>query len=357
MIKKDKIVTGLDIGSSKIAAISAKTERDGNLAVLAQASQSSAGISRGVITDFPDAARSVSGALKKLKSKVAGAPGEIYVNISGEGIRGSKSIGMIPLALRGREITRLDMARCANAASTITLPFDREIIHRIVRKFSADDQPWIKSPLGLYASRLSCEVYVITADINQIQNIYKCVGNAGYDVKEIVYTGIADGAALLEKEEGEEGALILNMGSSLTEVSIFFDGILNDLDVIPTGANDVRGAILDSAELKAVIARVNAKIQDFARIGGRVKTVTITGGIAFVDSIAEYLESSLQCPVKMGVAKDIRGNISGIDSMKLSTSIGLVKYASSRRETRPLSGKGIANRISTAVVDIFNNYF
>ncbi|MDD5137052.1 MAG: hypothetical protein PHN63_06885, partial [Candidatus Omnitrophica bacterium] len=184
-MRRLKIVTGLDIGSSKISAITISIGKEGQFSMIAHATGSSRGVSMGAISDLNEAVRSVTAVLKKLKQGSPDGLGQIYVNIAGETLKGAGSSGMIPLSVRGREITKPDIARCIDAASTIRLPFDREIVHKIVQRFSIDDQPWIKDPLGLYASRISCEVYIITAAVNSIQNIFKCVSNAGYDVKEV----------------------------------------------------------------------------------------------------------------------------------------------------------------------------
>ncbi|MFH0763763.1 MAG: cell division protein FtsA [Candidatus Omnitrophota bacterium] len=356
-MKKEAIVTGLDIGSSRISAVAALIGSGGALDVLAQSSQGSRGISRGAVVSLSEAVKSVSGVMNKICAKIPRKPGDIYVNISGESIKGGVSRGMIPLSSRGREITGPDMARCVNAAGTIRLSFDREIVHKIVQRFSVDDEPPIKNPLGLYASRLACEAYIITANANHIQNIYKCVNNAGYDIKEIVFTGIADGSSLLTGEEREEGALLLDMGASLTEASVFADGTLADLEVILIGGEDIKGGFKDSPEFSDIIARVKSKLENLSASGKKIRAITITGGISFNDGIVEFLEEKLAYPVRMGVAKEVRGEVSGLDSVRLSTAIGLARYAREKCFKKTREEENLIGRLSAAVTDIFNNYF
>ena len=267
MIKKPLIITGLDIGSSKISAAALEIFDGTRSRVLAYESQPSKGVFRGSIMSLDEASNSVAKVLTKLSEKMARPSGDIYVNISGDTVVGEKSRGMIPLSSRGREVTKSDMAKCVNAAGTIRLSFDREIIHKIVLNYSIDDQPVIKNPLGLYASRLSCEMYMITAGVNHIQNIYKCVDNAGYDIKGVVYSGIADWAGLSEDGWKEEDVLLLNMGASLTEISIFSGGCLSAMSVIPVGAADIKGDLKTSAEFDNIIARVKTKCDDFSSKG------------------------------------------------------------------------------------------
>ena len=356
-IKKNNIITGLDIGSSKTSAVAANVDRDNVISILGAVWQPSKGISTGTITNLKDAVSSVASVLDKLGNKISADPGDIYVNMSGEGVKGIKSRGMIALSIRGREVTRLDMTRCVSVAGTIHLPLDREILHRIVHNFSVDDRPPVKDPLGLYASRLNCEVYVVTCDINEMQNIYKCVNNAGYSVKEIVFTGVAEGATLLDKDVRDKGAAIIDIGDSTTIISIFYNGALYDLEVITLGAKDTKGDFKQDEKFGSLVSSIDVRMKDFIKGGGSVSSVTLTGGMCITENLAEYLEERLAYPVKMGVAKGVMCDISGADGVRLSTAIGLVKYASEKRDRTLFEPKNIAKKVSERVVDIFNNYF
>lgn len=357
MIKKNNIITGLGIGSSKVSAIALELHDGRSPEIIAYDSQPSRGIFRGAIIDLGEASNSVSKVLSALGEKSGMRPDNIYANVTGESIRGEKSRGMIPLSSRGREITKSDVGRCINAASTIRLAFDREIIHRIVLDFSIDDQPPIKNALGLYASRLLCEMYMITANLNHIQNIYKCVNNAGFDVSEVVYSGVADEMSYLEDAWKEEGVALVDMGSSLVENSIFYGGSLSSLDVIQIGSSDIKGDLRESAEFGEIVSRLKSKFDDFVKNGGNVKLVVLAGGLAFTEGVAEILEERLSRPVKMGVVKNVQGNISSIDSLKCATAIGLARYAAALKRPHPISPKGFINNVSDKIAEIFNNYF
>lgn len=357
MMRKRLIVTGLDIGSSKTAAVMAGRSRSGAFEILGHVSVQSKGISRGAFTDMGEATDSVQKALSKLREKTAVKPENIYVNIGGSDLKGARSTGMIPISLRGREVTRRDMERAGMVAGTVHLPFDREIVHRVLRSFSVDDQPWVRNPAGLYASRLACEAFVITADANHMQNLYKCLNGAGHDIKEIVYTGIADGKSLLDDKQLEEGTLLIDMGDSLTALSVFAGGCISDLEVLPIGSGDVAGDFRCNKEFDAVAARIVSRSQEFVRSGGRISSAVLTGGMAFAEGLIEYLEEKAGYPMKMGVAKEIRGDISAVDSLRLSTAIGLARYGFEKASAETVSARSAAHRLSEKIVDIFNNYF
>lgn len=356
-MRRPVVVTGLDIGSGKVSGVTAEIYHDRTFAVVAHYTSPSRGMSRGAIVDLKEATRSVSEVLTALREKFPKGPGRIYANITGSTVTGARSRGMVPISLRGREIIKPDIDRCIDVASTIHLPFDREIIHRIVQNFSIDEQNWIEDPQGLYASRLICEVYVITASVNQIQNIYKCVTSAGYDIDEIVYSGMADGEALLGDSQKTGVTAILDIGASLADLSIFNSGKLCEFEVIPAGSSDMKEDFASDGPLLDAVRKIRDRIPQLESASGAIDSIILTGGMALTDNFIEFLEQEISRPIRMGATKDLRGDISASDSMRLTTAVGLVKYASGKYLRRKIAQKNIALRLSDKVADIFNNYF
>ena len=340
---KPIIVTTLDIDSPAISGLAARVtdSSNGTLEILAHASHASRGVAGGAIVDLSESVDSVTKVLTSLSEKVPNLPNSIYVNISGENLKGETSRGMIPLAMRGREITKHDIERCANAASTIQLPFEKEIVHKIVQSFSIDDQPRIKNPLGLYGSRLACEVYIITANINIMQNLYKTVYNAGYDVKEVVFSGVADASALLEASDIRDGVLLVDIGESYIQFSYFVGGALNDFEITPFGG----------------LSALAQKCEEYLK-KHMIKSIVLSGPCAYKEGVIEFLQGDkLPLPIRMGVVREIRGRVSSMDTMKLTTAIGLAKYAQNKCNKQSREDSNIIKRLSSKVVDIFNNYF
>lgn len=347
-------VTGLDIGSSKIAAVTARVDEVGSIEVLAHVTGDSCGISRGMLANLDDSIDSVSKVLSKLKKKSSRGLSDIYVNISAQDLRGEKSIGMIPISLRGREVVKPDIDKCIDAASTIHLPFDREVIHKIVHSFSIDDQPWIKNPLGLYASRMACQTYVVTANINHIQSIYKCVNDAGFDIKEIAFSGIAGGMVLVDNEAKENGSVLVDIGDSLTGISVFYGGVLDSLEVLGFGSRDAGADFRASGPFAGAISSISAKIADLKARTMKDPAVIIAGGYALTDGVIEFMEEKMSRPLRLGSLRGVRGDISGLDNVRLATAIGLAAWANDNRLAREKSG---SKRLSSRIVELFNSYF
>jgi cell division ATPase FtsA len=177
-------------------------------------------------------------------------------------------------------------------------------------------------------------------------------------VKETVFTGIAEGRSVLDEEEKEEGVMLLDMGYSLTEMTVFFQGALAELAIIPSGWSDIKKDPKDEGRFDAIVSKVKAKVKELASRGG-IKSIVLTGGVALLDDTVERIEEELSpsAPVKMGVAKAVKGNISSAESMQFATAIGLVKYGYEKYRKKAIERRNLVRNLSEKVLDIFNNYF
>ncbi len=350
-------VTGLDIGSSKVCAVMAELSGDGEFHALAAASTKSRGIERGNVVDLSEAVNSISKTLGRLRDKANRRPDNLYVNLSGLDVKARESKGVIPLSLRGREVTAGDITRCVNVASTMKLPLEREIIYKMIKSFYIDDQIEVKDPLGLYGSRLSVTIYAITTNANKIQNIMKCVNNAGYDLREFVFSAIADSHSLLESYDKERGVALIDIGDSLTELVVFQEGVLRSMGVLPLGARDMVTHDKREAAFNKIKLFLLEGADRFQNGDSPIREVVLTGGFSLSDKIMD-IEKHIRLPVRIGTVKGVKGNISSSESVAAITSIGLAKYALEKSSSRfSAKGQGLLKRLATKVVDIFNNYF
>ncbi|MFC1590858.1 cell division protein FtsA, partial [Candidatus Omnitrophota bacterium] len=341
-MRRPQTITGLDIGSSKICAAQAEPDKDGSLRVLGFSSSPSKGIRRGSIVDLDEAVDSISKAMEALKDKTRKRPDNIWLSLSGKTVEAQESRGMVRLSLRGREITRRDITKCVDAAGTIKLPLHRDMVHRVVQAFYVDDDVEVKNPFGLYGSRLAAKVMTVTANASHVQNIQKAVSNSGYDPKEFIFSGLADGAILLGPEDRQKCVALLNIGSSLTELSVFANGVLADVMIIPFGVEDISGAPENDRNFIRARSEIGKRIGRFQKEQEDCREVVLTGGVTLVDGIFESLEKELNLPVRTGSVKSISGNISTYEKVMATTCLGLIKYAFEQYDAgAPAKGAGL----------------
>ena len=357
-MKKPITITGLDMGSSKFCAVSAEIGTSGGSRILGIQSVPGRGVQRGHVVDLNLAVDSVSRLLERLEEKSSRKADNVYANISGQSIAAQKARGMVSLSMSGREITEGDMRRCVSVASTIRLPFDRDIIHKIVHSYTIDDQTELKNPLGLYGSRLAVEIYVVSANINHMQNIQKVINNCGRELRGLVFSGMADSLSLLDNEEREASVILVDIGSSLTEVSMFQEGVMKHVEVASWGASDLRGTPDADDGLRGVILRIKEKTDEFDAKNIRFRTVIVSGGGSLVDGMIEAFESGLGIRAGRGMVKGLTGNISSLESVIATTAIGLARFAGRDHEKNAkYQPNNLVRNLSSKIVDTFNNYF
>ncbi|MEL6823748.1 MAG: cell division protein FtsA, partial [Calditrichota bacterium] len=219
-----RIITGLDIGTTKICAVIVKEDTDGKLNVVGIGSSPSHGLRKGVVVNIDKTVSSVQAALEEAQTMAGVEVDSVFVGIAGDHIRSLNSKGMVGVSRDDHEITQEDVDRAINAAKALALPIDREIIHVIPQEYIVDDQDGIPDPLGMSGVRLEVEVHIVTAAVTSAQNIVRSVQRAGYDVEDIILEPLASSLAVLDDDERSLGVTLVDFGGGTADIAMFFDG-------------------------------------------------------------------------------------------------------------------------------------
>lgn len=387
MGRREKVVVGLDIGSSKVCTLIAAARPDG-LEPIGLGVAESKGLKRGAVVNLEAAVESIK---KSVADAERGAQCEIervYVGLSGPHIKSSNSMGVTPIAMRPREITREDVRRVIETARAVALAADREIIHIIPQEFTVDDQHDIGDPLGMVGTRLEVNVHIVTSSSTAAQTIVTAVNRSGLLAEATVLDPIAAGEAVLTDDERELGSVLVDVGGGKTSVAIYHHGAVRHTVVLPVGgdhlSNDIavglRTTIPEAERLKrefgcAISSMADTEtVFDIAGLGARPPRsiaqqvlsdilqpraeeiihfvrneirdagyerqagagVVITGGGAMLKGFVELAEEILDLPVRVGLctglhqAKD--SHISALQGPEFATVTGLVLYGERRRK-------------------------
>src|SRR3989304_3912760 len=194
MAKRENIIVGLDIGTTKVCAIVGEKTEDG-IEIIGIGSHPSKGLRKGVVVNIESTVESIKRAIEEAELMAGCDINRVYCGIAGGHIRAFNSHGVI--AVKNREITRADIDRVIEAAQAVVIPPDREVIHVIPQEYIVDDQEGILEPLGMIGIRLEVKVHIVTAAVTSAQNIVKCANRAGLDVEDIVLQQIASSEAVL----------------------------------------------------------------------------------------------------------------------------------------------------------------
>ncbi len=236
-----KIITAIDVGSSKITTVITSVEDSQQPTVIGVCSHPSRGIKKGVVVNIDDATAAISESVTAAERMAGVTVSDVYVSINGEQVTSLNNKGVVAVA--GSEITIDDTYRAIENARTLSLPDNLNPIHIIPREFVVDNQGGIKYPIGMSGGRLEVETHIITAPNSYWQNIKKCVDQIGSNVYDVIFTGWASSLSVLTETEKELGVTLLDIGSGTTSICIFQEGSITYSGCIPLGGNSVTSDI------------------------------------------------------------------------------------------------------------------
>jgi len=405
----DDVIVGLDIGTTKIAAVVAEITEDERPKIVGLGIHPADGLKKGMVTNLEQAVESVIRAVQDAELMAGVKVEKVFAGISGSHIRGISSRGIISLAKSSKEIGQADVDKVIEAAKAVALPLDREIIHAIPQEFSVDDQSGIKDPMGMSGTRLEADVYIITGSVTSAQNIHKSLQRAGLEVLDLVLQPLASSYALLTPEEEESGVVLIELGGGITDMALFYDGSLRYTATIGLGGRNITNDIaiglktsVDKAEelkrnygcalnglvdsdetisvprlgskepkeiSRAVLsAIIEPRVEEIfnlvlkeMRKSDHAELVTsgivLTGGGALLEGTQELAEQVFDLPVRVGSPDGVIGIEDVVSNPMHATGVGLILYGLSHPQgRRNEKNRGKFRKVYRKIKNLFGEY-
>lgn len=235
----DRLVVGLDIGTTKICAIVARQNEHGKVEVLSLGKADSFGVMRGVVANIDRTVDAIRKAVEAAALEADAEIGSVYVGIAGQHIKSMQHRGIIHRDDTENEISMEDIHRLIEDMRKLALPPGDRIIHVLPQEFIVDHEQGIKDPVGMSGVRLEANFHIITGQTTAARNIEKCVRKADLQVRDLILEPLASADAVLSAEEKEAGVALVDIGGGTTDIAIFHEGIIRHTAVIPLGGNIV----------------------------------------------------------------------------------------------------------------------
>ena len=408
---KERYLVGLDVGTSKVAALVGEMMGDASLEIIGLGAAESRGIRRGAVVNLEAAVDSIKKAIEEAELMAGIAIDSVHLTVSGPHIKGFNSRGVIAVAGKNREITRDDVRRAIEAAKAVALPAGREILHVLPQDFVVDEQDGIGAPVGMTGARLEVNVHIVTGSVSAAQNLVACVNRAGMSVVDTVLAQLAASESVLTTDEKDLGVALLDIGGGTTDLAIFERGSLWHTAVLGIGGdhftNDIavglRTPIPDAEKVKRRSGCALSTLVDeedtieVASVGGRRPRVmarrilsdilqpraeeifhqawdeirraghekslnsgiVITGGGAILEGMPEMAEQIFDLPIRRGAPSSVGGLSDHVNSPTFATAVGIVQYAQRNflGDTPRLVGAGALGRVAGRIRGLFKEFF
>lgn len=391
---KSRIVTSLDVGSSKIRTVVAGFDENSSTPnIIGVGVTPSTGLRKGSVIDVEEAINSITTSLEDAE-RMAGEPiNHVFLGIGGTHLETMDSKGVIAVSNANQEITEEDVDRVLEAAQAVSMSGNKRILRIIPKTFTVDEQKRIKYPVGMTGIRMEVEAHIITGLVPTIKNIEKCVLQSGVDIDDIIPTCLAFPEAVLSKRQKELGVVAVDIGSGGTAITVFEEGMMLHTAVIPVGGENVTNDIaiglrtsIDTAEKikieygscmpedvndretidlsllskidmqkvskKTMVEIIEARYQEiFLLVKEELKKihrdgmlpagVVLTGAGSKMSGVIDLARDTLNLPVQIGFPQNFDGIVDKIDDPAYATAIGLILWGS---RVQPSTGYSLTFR-------------
>jgi len=376
--KRERIVCGLEIGTTKICLIIARALADGKLEVVSSGYSNSGGLKKGVVVDLEEAAASIRKAAEEAELKSGISVDWVTVGVSADHIQSYNCHGAVVIEGKNQEVTQEDASQVIHAAQSIPIPPGREIIHVLAQEFFLDNRGDIHNPVGLTGSRLDVNIHVVTCDSALNQSLINAVNKADMRVKKVVLQQLASAEAVLTRDEKELGTAVIDIGGGTTDIALFVKNAIRFSSVLPVGgahftrdlAVGLRTPIGDAERIKKEFGSVvlegiaEDEVVEIPGVGTRAprnlprKTIcrilraravellellkdqiagtgereqllagaVLTGGGSMLNGITELAEEILEMPVRQGFPQGVQGLTEELSHPVYAGAIGLAIF-------------------------------
>ena len=243
-MQEQPIIVGLDIGTTKIAAIAGRKNEFGKLEILGFGRANSSGVQHGMVLNIDQTIKAIETALENCYASNPNLViNEVYVGIAGHHIKSLQTRGDIVRQNLDNEITQSEIDRLIEDQYRTYIPAGDKIIDVIPQEFTVDNFQNIPNPIGYSGVKVGANFHIITGDKNAIRNINRSVEKSGLITKDLVLQPLASAAAVMCDQDLEAGVAIVDIGGGTTDLAVFYEGILKHTAVIPFGGENITNDI------------------------------------------------------------------------------------------------------------------
>ena len=377
MLAKEKILVGLEVGTSKVCAVVGEVLEDGNLMVIGVGQAPSDGVRKGEVVDMEAAGRSIQVAVSDAEESAGVEIHNVYASVSGGHVRSFNNRGTVAITNEDREITAEEVQTVLQNAKAVNIPMDHVVIHAIRQRYFVDGHDGIQNPVGMIGARLEADVHVIHGVRTRLQNTIRCIKQVPLDVQNIAVSSFASALATLPTEHQQLGAAVIDIGGGTTDFLVYRGGMVQHSGVLAVGGdhltNDIAAGLkipmkraerlkiehgsvewpvpeevismkrevglpdhqvskallcqimhLRMEELLTLVKKELEKHQLLDYLGAGV---FVAGGCSRVRGLEPLARQIFGCPVHVGPACTVGGPTSALESPEYSTAIGLLRYA------------------------------
>ncbi len=401
-MKSEMILVGLEIGTTKVCTVVAETQTDGSLRILGVGETPAKGVRKGEIVDFSTAQACIRESISMAEIKSDVEISSVFLGVTGGHISSINNRGLVLIPEGSDGVDEDDIEDVRLNAQDVRLPVENTIVHAISQHYYVDGKA-VLDPLGMLCHKIEADFHIIHGIASRINNAVRCVLEIPLEVEDVVFNGLASALVVLDANQRDMGALVIDLGGGTTDYLAYADGVVRASGTLAVGGDHVTNDIsmglripINRAErlkleegsvvlgnclpgetivikedtsfagkevereslnkiihlrMRETLELIRARLQrekclDFLGAG-----VVLTGGGSQINGLKHLAEEVFGMPVSIVHARSVAGVTSAFERPEYSTAIGLVRYAQAVQADRHTPS--IGGRIAQALGGIF----
>ncbi len=386
-MSKERIIVGLEIGTSKVCVVVGESKPDGSIKVLGVGQAPSRGVRKGEIVDFETASKCVHDAIVDAEDKSDVMIRSVYLGITGSHISSFNNRGLVAISEDHDEIEEADFEQVRINAREVSLPPENTFVHSVLQHYYVDGRDGVLNPIGMIGRKLEADFHIIHGALTRIKNTIRCVKEIPLEVEDVAFNGLAAAQVVLTQDQKNLGALMIDIGGGVSDYIVYVDGAVKQSGVLAVGGDHITqdistglripmakaeklkvdegsvtlgnclpgetimlkdecgfaGKEIERETLNTIIhVRVRETMEllkralekenylDFLGAG-----IFLTGGSSMLKGVNHLTSDVFGMPVHVTHAQTMSGLTSAFENPQFSTAIGLIKYAQALRSERP----------------------
>ena len=379
-MKKPQRIVGLELGARQFTAAVGEVQDNQQVVIRVIESAPSQGFEREGLTDPIECSDAVARLMRQVERSLSDKVTLASAAFPGNQLKSFNASAAVPITDPGTGISKQDVDRVISTCRTLSLDYDRQILHSFERGFTVDGQSGVRNPVGLSGKKLSVELHLVTAQTTTAQNLTKMLNRAGLELDTFVLPGLGMAEAVLTDLDRDLGVTLIRIGEFQTEVVLFDDGGVRETFLLSGGTEDLVESLSRTFKLPRVSAEhlleqvrtleapsadvdwasvplragVGASVRTFPQgqvvqlVKGRAKDllsrvqrrlgassifldsasgIVVVGSLARLEGFMEMAEEMFNTPVRLGIVKDVELPPGFVPRIQDTTAVGLVRYA------------------------------
>lgn len=373
MQEDSRYAVGIDVGSTEIRCVVGHVDASsGSPTIVGVGKAPCNGMRKGNIVNLNNVFQALDTALGEAERMSGHRIDAATMSVNGTHISSTKADGMIVVGPVDHQINEDDVARLEEVATVGKIPANRDILEVVPYSFRLDGQGDIKDPIGMTGTRLEISANIISAMSPNIANLQNLSEKVNITANQFVPSTVAASRAVLSESQLENGVAVIDFGGSTTGVSVYEEGDLQYVGVIPMGGvnitKDLAIGLKVDPELAEIVkinhsslkepsegdivefehegnsykfnseeiyniteARVDEifeKVQEEllkSGLNGRLPSgVVFVGGSSNIDGLLSYARNRLNLAAKLGMPRGFAGVADEIKHPEYSAVVGLM---------------------------------